>query len=130
MARTRLKLLMLAVILPALAICWRLWSFQLHPAAHHEYKIRAESAKLRTLQPLRGSILDRRGDVLAESRSGFDVHFVYSDLNPRHIVIEVVCEELARLGDFPSAAEMEAGLAGNIDIGKLESLLRLSLIHI
>lgn len=124
MARTRLKLLMLAVILPALAICWRLWSFQLHPATHQEYKIRAESAQLRTLQPLRGSILDRRGDVLAESRSGFDIHFVYSDLNPRHIVIEVVCEELDRIGDFPSAAEMEAGLAGNFDIEKLESLLR------
>ena len=124
MARTRLKLLMLAVILPALAICWRLWSFQLHPATHQEYKIRAESAQLRTLQPLRGSILDRRGGVLAESRSGFDIHFVYSDLNPRHIVIEVVCEELARIGDFPSVAEMEAGLAGNVDIEKLESLLR------
>ena len=87
MARTRLKLLMLAVILPALAICWRLWSFQLDPTAHQEYKVRAESAKLRTLQPLRGSILDREGEVLAESRSGFDIHFVYSDLNPRHIVI-------------------------------------------
>ena len=116
MAETRLKILMLIALLPALAIFQRLWSLQLDPVNHQEFKERAENARLIPIPPSRGAIYDRKGEILAESRSGFDLHFIYSELNPRYIVLEVVAEELARTGEFPGVTEIRKSLRQMVNI--------------
>ena len=123
LAETRLKILMLIALLPALAIFQRLWSLQLDPVNHQEFKERAENARLIPIPPSRGAIYDRKGEILAESRSGFDLHFIYSELNPRYIVLEVVAEELARTGEFPGVTEIRKSLRQMVNIDQLNSLL-------
>lgn len=123
MAETRLKILMLIALLPALAIFQRLWSLQLDPVNHQEFKERAENARLIPIPPSRGTIYDRNGEILAESRAGFDLHFIYSELNPRHIVLEVVAEELARIGEFPGVTEIRKSLRQLVNIDQLNRLL-------
>jgi penicillin-binding protein 2 len=98
--------------LPVLVILGRLWSLQVDSDTQLLWKIRAEHAKLVRVAPRRGLILDRNGHVLAENRAVFDLHFKYSDLNPRYIVIEVLCEELAKLDAFPSPRDVERHLRG------------------
>ena len=124
MAKTRLRILMWIALLPALAIFQRLWSLQLDPVNHQEFKDRAENAKLIPIPPSRGTIYDRNGEILAESRAGFDLHFIYSELNPRYIVIEVLAEELARIGEFPGVAEIRRSLRQLVDIEHLDRLLQ------
>jgi len=109
--------------LPALLIFAKLWSLQLDPVKHQHFRVRAENSSLISIPPVRGAIYDRNGEVLAENQSGFDLHFVYSELNPRYIVFEVVCEELGRLGGFPKVAEARALLRQLVDIDRLEALL-------
>ena len=123
MAKTRLKILMWLTALPALLIFAKLWSLQLDPVKHQHFRVRAENSSLISIPPVRGAIYDRNGEVLAENQSGFDLHFVYSELNPRYIVFEVVCEELGRLGGFPKVAEARALLRQLVDIDRLEALL-------
>jgi len=110
MVRTRLRILMLLAFVPVIVIIGRLWSLQLDPDAHHSFHIRAEHAKLLRVPPTRGVILDRKGRVLAANRPVFHLHFVYRQLNPRYVVLDVVCAELAKIGDFPSSREVELHL--------------------
>lgn len=123
MAKTRLKILMWAALLPALLIFQRLWSLQLDPVSHQEFKFRAESAKLLPIPPVRGTIYDRDGKVLAENRATFDLHFIYSELNPRHIVLEVVAEEMARIGEFPGVPEIRKSMRQLVSLERLDKLL-------
>ena len=123
MAKTRLKILMLIALLPALAIFQRLWSLQLNPVNHQEFKDRAQNAKLIPIPPSRGTIYDRNGEILAESRARFDLHFIYSELNPRHIVFEVLAEELTRTDEFPGVAEIRNSLRRLVNIDQLNRLL-------
>lgn len=124
MAKTRLKILMAVTLLPSLAIFCRLWSLQLDPVNHLESRTRAENAKLLHIPPVRGTIYDRNGEVLAENRAGFDLHFIYSELNPRYIVLEVVAEELARIGEFPGVAEIRKNMRRLVNLDRLDILLR------
>ena len=101
---------MLICVLPAVVIVGRLWSLQVDPNSHHLFRIRAEHAKLVRVPPRRGVVLDRNDRVIATNRPVFNLHFVYHHLNPRYIVIEVLCEELGRLGDFPSTHDVQVHL--------------------
>ena len=112
MVRTRLRVLMVLSTLPVLVILGRLWSLQVDSDTQLLWRIRAEHAKLVRVAPTRGLIVDRKGRVLAANRAVFDLHFTYSDLNPRYVVIEVLCEELAKLEAFPPAHDVERHLRG------------------
>jgi len=110
MVRTRLRILMVLLVLPAIVVIGRLWSLQIDPDSHHLFRIRAEHALLVRVPPARGVILDRNGKLLAGNRAVFDLHFVYGRINPRYIVLDVLCAELARVSAFPLQRDVELHL--------------------
>lgn len=116
MVRRRLRILMVLVTLPFLAVLGRLWSIQVDLGAHIHYRLQAEHTVAVLVAPRRGRILDRNGLVLAENQALFDLRFAYRQLNPRSVVTEEISRVLSRWGSFPASGEIEARLRSLVNI--------------
>jgi len=119
LVRTRVRILMLILTLPLVAIVARLAMLQLDPEAHFAFAGRAVHPSMRFDPPRRGAILDRSGRVIVENIPVFDLEFEYRRLNPRARFLEVICRELGRGGSFPSPLEVEDHLRSRVDLGRL-----------
>ena len=109
MVQARLSILTFLVALPFCALLVRLASLQLVPSVHEERLRQSEHLSISHIPPKRGRILARGGEVLAGNVPSFNVHFVYSKLNPRDRLLAILAGELEEeFGSFYSMETMEA----------------------
>jgi penicillin-binding protein 2 len=96
--RTRLKILAVLLALPFTALGFSLWQIQVRPTAREELVQQGRLQHISTiaLPPRRGRILDRHGEVLAESSTRYDLVFVPEDLDPNPVkpLLERIALEL------------------------------------
>jgi penicillin-binding protein 2 len=119
MVRNRIRILIVLLALPFLVVVGRLAALQLRRDPERDEELsRAEGRRRRIvlLPPVRGSILDRHGTVLARDVTTFDLEFNLYDLHPRERYLPVVeraldlCDD--RCGGAERTASGEEGASG------------------
>jgi cell division protein FtsI/penicillin-binding protein 2 len=83
MVRNRLRLLMLLLGLPFLAILGRLFQLQVIEADGYRRIAESMGRRLELIRPTRGRLLDRFGAPLADNEVRFDIVFTLDELHPR-----------------------------------------------
>jgi penicillin-binding protein 2 len=113
---------MFLVLLPFAVVAARLAHLQLVPSKHEEMERLSQHVRTRFSSPRRGRILSRDGEVLAQNRALFSLHFRYSLLNPRHRALDVLMAEFARQSAPFDRVEVENLILGLEDPGRLTAM--------
>ncbi len=109
MVQARLRILACLMAFPFCVALVRLAVLQLVPSFHDPALLESRHLGIRPIAPERGRILARGGEVLAGNIPVYDIELIYSQLNPRDRLVEILADELGeRFSGFHRREAIEA----------------------
>ena len=90
--RRKLKLILAMACLAVFVLTARMWYLQVIKGDELRHRSENNAVRLRAIQPLRGLIMDRRGEVVVDNRASFDVLITPARDFPPHMLARKVQE--------------------------------------